>query len=121
MATPTDKNISITRNTDNDLEFIIKDDLGAVIDITNDTVKFTAVDSFAGPTRIATKTNGVGQHSDPTNGKTKFVIAKEDIDDEVSRSIDTVWIYEVRRIKAGAGSDEFVHYMGKLTVKPSVT
>jgi hypothetical protein len=119
MALPTELNLYVARGTDNSLSFTIKNDSGTAIDITNDTITFTAREDFAGPTKIPTKSNGVGQHSDPTNGITVFVVAKEDIDDEAFPAKDSVWKYEVRRIASGSG-DEFVHYQGNFTVKPSV-
>lgn len=120
MSLPSALNLFVARGTDNDLEFTIKDSSGTAIDITADTVTFTARQSLAGAVRIPTKTNAPGGHTDPLLGLTTFTIAKEEIDDEVAPCSDTIWVYEVRLISGAVGNPEFVHYQGDFTVKPTV-
>lgn len=120
MALPIKQDIQVSRGTDNDQPFTIKDASGAVIDITLDTVDFTVREGFAGPIRIPKKTNGPGQHTDPTNGITTFKILRTEIDDEVQSGTATTWQYEVRLTQA-VTLDEFVHYQGNLIIQPTVT
>lgn len=120
MALPTEQNIQVLRGTDNDLVFTIKDASGTVVDISLDTVDFSVREGFAGPVRIAKKTNGPGQHTDPTNGITTFKVLRTDIDDEVQPGSSTTWKYEVRLTDGGTG-DEFVHFQGDFIVQPAVT
>ncbi len=117
-ALPTSCRISVLSETDNVFEFTLTDAAGVAIDITNDTVKFTARAAREGTIKIATKTNGPGGHSAPASGKTKFTLSKTDlvlVPSDVSQS----WIYEVRRIVA-VTLYEIVHIEGDLYVKPNV-
>lgn len=115
---PTKVNLVIKRGTDNTIEFQLLDSAGAAIDITNDTIMFTARDTYAGAVKIPTKTNGVGAHSTPTSGKTRFKILRTEVDDEATATAATTWLYEVRRISASG--DEVVYLEGYLQIDPAV-
>lgn len=122
---PDEVDIRIVRGTDNSIDFILLNNLdasgGTPLDITNDTVKFTARADFGeGSTvKIPTKTNGPGQHEDPVNGRTQFTIARTEIDGEADEDQETVWFYEVRRIAATTLTQN-VHLQGKLLITPAV-
>lgn len=120
MALPIEQTIEVTRGTDNSLLFTIKDASGTAIDITADTVTFTARDGYAGPVRIAKKTNTTGQHTTPASGTTTFNVLRTEIDDEVAAGASATWKYEVRRITA-VTLKQFVHYQGDLIIHPAVT
>lgn len=117
---PAEVNLRVMRGTDNTIEFTLTDADEVAIDITNDTVKFTARDAYAGTVKIATKTNAPGGHSTPAGGKTRFKILRTEIDDEAAETVATTWLYEVRRILAGS-SDEILYFQGELKILPAVT
>jgi hypothetical protein len=116
--TPEIINIEVQQETDATITFQLTDDLGAGVDITLDSVKFTAKDDFAGTVKIATKTNAAGQHTDPVTGQTTFVLSKTDLVAAVDTEEET-WKYEIRRVFAGSGR-EVVYIHGDLILKPSV-
>ena len=102
---PANIDVCLVRATTNVLEVVLTDAAGVSVDITNDTVKFTVRD-------------GPGEHLDPTEGRTEFTIEKTEIDDEVARTTETYWFFEVRRITpAGV---ENVHIQGRLVITPDV-
>lgn len=111
-------NIEVQQGTDATITFQLTDEDGAAVDITLDGVKFTAKDDFAGTVKIATKTNGSGQHADPTDGQTTFVLTKSDLT-AASDTEEETWKYEVRRVFAGTGR-EVIYIHGDLVLKPSV-
>lgn len=118
---PTRQDITIARDVDSTLTFVLTDTTGIPVDITNDTVEFTARDTYGGTAKIATIANTTGHHVDPTNGKTAFTISKAAIDAaDTTTNRDVVWVYEVRRL-AGGTSPVIVHIMGNLRVVPVVT
>lgn len=116
--TPEVINLELQQETDATITFQLADGDGDGVDITNDEVKFTAKDDFAGTVKIATKTNGVGQHVDPTTGKTTFVLSKADLTAAVDTEEET-WKYEIRRVFSGTGR-EVIYIHGDLLLKPSV-
>lgn len=117
---PSVLNLVIERDADTTLTFVLLDALGLhPVDITNDTVKFTASDTYGGTAQIATLTKTTGQHTDPTNGKTAFAITKAIINAAASSTKESCWVYEVRRLTGGT-SPEVVHIVGELRVQPSV-
>ncbi len=114
---PANIDVCLVRATTNVLEVVLTDAAGVSVDITNDTVKFTVRDGPGGTVEIA-KSNGPGEHLDPTEGRTEFTIEKTEIDDEVARTTETYWFFEVRRITpAGV---ENVHIQGRLVITPDV-
>lgn len=115
---PTVVHIEVMRGTDNEFEFVIADGLGRPINITADTIKFTAKSALDGVATIPTKTNGPGQHTDAINGATSFVIPRGEIDDEASSSEITCWLYEVRRVDAS--NKENIHVQGQFIIRPDV-
>lgn len=117
---PDPKDMEVFAGTDNTIEVtLLNATTSAAIDITSDDVKFTAKDALGGSVvKIATKTNSVGEHSDPTNGKTRFQLTKEELV-LATATAQEAWWYEVRRVISGS-SDEVVYMHGQLRVKPSV-
>lgn len=116
--TPEIVNIELQQGTDAVLEFQLTDGTGTAVDLSGDEVKFTAKDEFAGTVTIATKTNGTGQHSDPVEGKTVFVITKDDLT-TTTPAEQILWRYEVRRVFAGTNR-EVIYIHGELVLMPSV-
>jgi hypothetical protein len=111
-------NIEVQQGTDAPITFQLTDEDGTGVDITNDAVKFTAKDDFAGTVKIATKTNESGEHEDPATGQTTFVLTKTDLT-ATSDTEEETWKYEVRRVFAGTGR-EVIYIHGDLILKPSV-
>jgi hypothetical protein len=114
---PDEVDLELLQGDDIPIEFQILtvNDAGAVvpIDISNDTIKFTARDFKGGAVTIATKSNVPGQHIDPATGKTTFILTATDtkvIGQEGSR---VKWVYEVRRVD-GATGRQTTHFQGKL-------
>ena len=118
-ALPTDCMIKVLSETDNAFEFTLTDVAGATVDITNDTVEFTARDRREGTIKIATKTNAPGAHSTPASGKTRFTLSKTDLSLGTVPGDEQRWYYEVRRIVA-VTLQEIVYIDGQLRVKPNV-
>lgn len=116
--TPEIININVQMGTDVTIEFQLTDNSGAPVDITLDSVKFTAKDAFAGTVKIPTKTNGVGQHSSPTTGKTIFVLTRSELVNTPATD-EVTWVYEIRRVFAGSGR-EVIYIHGDLILSPSV-
>ncbi len=116
--TPEIVHLDVQQGTDNAIEFQLTNNLGAAVDLTSENVKFTARDDFAGAITIATKTNGPGQHSDPANGKTIFVLTKTDLD-TLTPDSQVTWKYEVRRVFA-VTNYEVIYIHGNLILEPSV-
>ncbi len=116
--TPEIINIELQQGADATIEFQLLNGAGAVVDITLDSIKFTAKDAFAGTVKIATKTNGVGQHSDPLTGKTIFVLTKTDLT-TLTPAEEVPWVYEIRRVFPSTGR-EVIYIHGDLTLAPSV-
>lgn len=115
-AAPVD--IEIEQGSDSAIEFQLTKN-GAAIDISNDDVRFTAKDAYGGTTTIATKTNGVGEHSVPVDGKTIFILTTEDTTVAGQEGYQVTWYYEVRRFDPDSELD-IVHLKGKLILKPMV-
>jgi len=116
--TPEIINIECQQGTDVVVEFQLTDNAGTAVDLTTETVEFTAKDGFGGEVTIATKANGPGQHSDASTGKTVFVLTKTDT--ATATPTDQVgWKYEVRRVFA-ISLREVVYIHGDLTLMPSV-
>jgi hypothetical protein len=116
--TPEIISIEVQQETDATITFQLTDEDGVGVDISLDSVKFTAKDDFAGTVKIATKTNAVGQHTDPLTGQTTFVLSKTDLTAALDTEEET-WKYEVRRVFAGSGR-EVIYIHGDLILKPSV-
>lgn len=109
--------ISVVQDSDNLIEFQLTDGSGNAVDITNDSVQFTARATHAGTLKIATKTNGVGDHSVPLAGKTQFNLSRTDLT-TATLGLQVNWVYEVRRLIAGV--QEVVYVSGALILAPSV-
>jgi hypothetical protein len=116
--TPEIINLDIPQGTDHPLEFQLTDNAGNAVDITNDSVKFTAKEAFGGDVTIATKTNGAGQHTTPGTGKTAFVLTRDDLTTDEPDS-QVTWVYEIRRVFDGSNY-EIVYIQGELRLMPSV-
>jgi hypothetical protein len=115
--TPEVVNLEVQQGTDISIEVQLTRG-GLPVDITNDTVKITAKDEFAGTVKIATKSIGPGNHSDPANGKTAFAWTK--LETMTTTPKDEVgWKWEVRRVLSGSGA-EVVYIHGDLKLMPSV-
>jgi hypothetical protein len=106
--------LEIIRGTDVGFIFTLTDEDGVAQDITNDTVKFTAMDKA--DVRQIELTNGVGQHYSPSEGRTQFDIVASETD-TVVKSADVIWTYEVRRIYASG--DEKVWFQGEFRISPT--
>jgi hypothetical protein len=109
-------NLSMMRETDNEIEITITDGDGKAIAIGADTIDFTVKDELGGSV-IFTKQNGPGGHSDPDLGQTIFTIAKADTS-TASETTTTYWTYEVRRTTAAL--EERVHIQGDFVVRPTI-
>lgn len=109
-------NLTIQRETDNQLEVVITDGDGKAIAINNDTITMTVKDEPGGSV-VFTKSNGPGSHSNPGLGQTIFTIAAADTS-SASASTTTYWVFEVRRI--AAGGDERIHIKGDFIVEPTI-
>ena len=91
---PTELTLRLTRGMKTTLEVTITDaDTGNAINITNDTVEMLIMDELGG-TKIFEQENGVGEHSTPASGKTRFVVDVGDLSE--ARSIATErWTYAI--------------------------
>lgn len=116
--TPEIINIELQQGADAPIEFELTDNAGGAVDLTLETVKFTAKDGFGGTVMIATKTNAPGSHSDPTAGKSIFVLSKLDLT-TLTPTDQSLWYYEVRRVFTGS-LREVIYIQGTLTLQPSV-
>jgi hypothetical protein len=114
---PATVNIEAMQGTDITIEFQLQDGAGTAVDITNDTVEVTVKDAFGGTTKIATISNGPGDHSDPTAGKTQITWGKADTAPSPADQVD--WVYEVRRVLSGS-EKEVVYIQGTLSLFPTV-
>lgn len=111
---PTREDRDVMAATDVTLQFQLFNDAGP-INITNDIVKVYVVDDD-GTSILLPKSNGVGQHSDPLNGKTAVTFTKAELTTHVFSRVR--WWYEVRRIAGGTGPER-VHIVGELRILPS--
>lgn len=116
--TPEVIHLEVQQGTDNTLEFQLTDNDGVAVDLTLDAVKFTAKDGYGGTVTIATKTNTSGSHSDPTAGKTLFVLTKTDLT-VATPDAEVDWVYEIRRVFFGTNR-EVIYIHGDLRLMPSV-
>jgi hypothetical protein len=116
--TPEIINLEVQQGTDVVITFQLTDGDGVAVDISLDSVKFTAKDEFAGDVMIATKTNSPGQHEDPSDGQTTFTLTKTNLTTETPAD-EVTWKYEIRRVFASSAR-EVVYIHGDLTLKPSV-
>jgi hypothetical protein len=116
--TPEIINIELQQGTDNTITFQLTDAAGTGVDITLDSVKFTAKDELAGDVAIATKSNAAGQHTTPLDGETTFVLTKSDLTTATPQD-QVTWKYEIRRVFAG-NLREVIYIMGDLILQPSV-
>ncbi len=108
--------LQLVKDADTTFEFILTDGNCEPVDISADSVRITVRDYLGGALKIQ-KTNSVGGHSDPTQGKTEFTIARTDITDTLTVT-HTRWVYEIRRIQVGGS--ESVHIEGNFIVDLSV-
>ncbi len=106
-------NLTLERNTDNDLLVVITNAEGEAYDIGLDSVSFVAYESVG--SIIFSQTNMPGGHYDAPKGQSLFTISKTDIDDEAPAGKTTFWTYEVRRIQPGG--QENLHIRGTLRIK----
>ena len=109
-------NLSMVRETDNELEITITDGDGKALPIGVDTIDFVTKDEPGGAVIFA-KSNGPGDHSAPDLGQTIFVIDKADTV-AASSSAATYWVYEISRTAAGGA--ERVHIVGDFHVRPRI-
>jgi len=112
-AVATEICMRVSQGSDTEFECTLTDDQGEPIDITLDTVTFTAWD-FIGGTQQILKTNLPGAHSDPVNGCTVFSLL---ISDYPTTSNLLSWAYEVKRIQSGG--EEAIHIEGELLASPA--
>lgn len=115
--TPEVINIEAQQGTHVTVEFRLTLD-GAAVNITNDTIKVTVKDAFGGVTMINTISNGPGQHTDPTNGKTQITWTKTNTTTLTPKD-EVYWKYEVRRVQASSLA-EVIYIHGDLKLMPSV-
>jgi hypothetical protein len=108
-------NIQIVQNTDNQIEFALTES-GVAVDISNDTITLVMKTNYGGTIKI-NKTNGPGGHSDPTLGKTRFLLSKTEMQGASIANPET-WVYQLRRFVAGSG-DEIVYMAGDVHLTPS--
>jgi len=114
---PTKVDIELTQGTDNELEFILTNGQGDPVGLSDSNVTFTAFVQIGGVVTLGPKINTPGDHTDSANGKTAFVIARTEIDDEVNQDRKTFWVYELRR-KQITADIENVHMTGQLIILP---
>lgn len=110
--------IRVVRGSDNTFEFIITNGEGQAINITVDDITFTIKDTIDGTVTFQ-ETSLAGFHLDAAGGKVAFTIPRTAIDDEAEATVETFWVYEVRRIEGGAG-EQHVHIKGEFIIDPSV-
>jgi hypothetical protein len=103
---PSFVDLYITQGSYETFEAILLDG-DAPVNLTNDTVKFSVRDRPQGTLKLQ-KINLPGTHTDPTNGRTDFIITDTDI--PVSTDGAREWVFEVRRINPFG--QEFVHIQG---------
>ena len=108
-------NLQVVQNTDNQIEFVLTDN-GSAVDLTNDTVTLVMKTNYGGTLKI-NKSNGPGGHSDPTNGKTRFLLTKTEMQGS-NIAVPETWVYQLRRIVAGS-LDEIVYFAGDVLLTPS--
>lgn len=108
-------NLQITQNTDNQIEFVLSDN-SLPVNITSDTITLVMKTNYGGVIKI-NKSNGPGGHSDPTNGKTRFLLTKLEMRG-TSLAVAETWVYQLRRIVAGS-LDEIVYFAGDVLLTPS--
>lgn len=114
---PTRVDFKIKEKTDVNIEWTFLDVDGTAFDITNDSITLTVVEfGSEGPTTVVTVINGVGDHSDPTNGKTITTITDTDLTLAASFPVQEskLHYYEVVRI-TGAGEVQ-VFFEGEMRV-----
>ena len=110
-------NIEAQQGTTVTVEFQLTLD-GSPVDITDDTIKVTVKDEFRRTTMINTISNGPGQHTDPTVGKTQFTWSKANTTTLFPKD-EVYWKYEVRRVQATSLA-EVIYIHGDLKLMPSV-
>ena len=108
--------LELVQGTDNPIEFQLRDGAGNPISIVGDTIKFTARDGYNGQVKI-TLSNNPAQHSDPSIGKTIFLLSKT-LTATLDLASETAWLYEVRRI--AADGLETVYFTGSVLLEPTV-
>ncbi len=114
---PSRVDITVEAGTDNTIEFTLLDaNTGLPVDLTLDSVKFTAKKS--GTLKIGPKTNGTGDHEDADSGRTRFKLTRTELTPTISGKPET-WQYEVRRV-VGGSNDEIVYLHGSLILDPSL-
>lgn len=110
--------LTVPRDVDSTLTFVLTDDDGNTIDLTTDKVQFTIKDKLDGTVKIQYQ-NDPGEHVDPTDGRTQFIIDKADISSVALPADESQsWKYEVRRIDSG--DKEALHIEGDFIVEPTV-
>ena len=110
--------LTVPRDVDSVLTFVLTDGEGNTVDLTIDTVEFTVKDTHDGTVKIDYK-NEPGEHLDPTNGRTQIEILKADISSvAVPADESQSWKYEVRRIDDD--DKEALHIEGDFIVEPTV-
>ncbi len=115
---PTVRDLVVVWGTDVTFEATIEIDTAA-IDITTDILEMTVSHKIGGTVKI-TKNNAVGQHSDPTNGKTKFIFTASDLAPSGEASDNDVhWVYAIRR--EDSSGKESVHIEGHFTIVPTAS
>lgn len=115
---PTAINLCMQRGQDTTFKFALAGDTGRV-DITADDVIFSVLSAPVSGTVLVALTNGVGQHTDPTNGETEFTLTRAMTNVvAVPEETDSYWVYEVRRVQPGG--EENVYVSGALKIQRSV-
>jgi hypothetical protein len=78
VIAPTHLDVQVPAQSDYDLEFQLTDLDGVVVDISSDTITLVVYLRHTDVTPMIEMENGPGQHSVPTQGKTKFTFVPAD-------------------------------------------
>ena len=110
--------LTVPRDADSTLTFVLTDDDGNTVDLTTDKVRFTVKDKIGGAVKLD-YTNPAGAHLDPINGKTRFTIGHAAIAAVALPADESQsWVYEVRRTQTD--DKEAIHIQGDFVVKSTV-
>jgi hypothetical protein len=114
---PSQVDLRFMDGTSGAVEFLLLDYRGDAVDLSEDDVVFSIKESLGGLLRLQ-KTNHPEDHSDAVDGRTRFDIDTGDI--ALGTTVETTWVYEVRRIEAAPSTNEAVHIIGKFFIDPAI-
>lgn len=112
---PSRIDLTIINEADVDLVFVFADSGNRAIDITGNSVQFTAKDRYTGDVKLA-EFQASNQTYDPLNGKVIFSFGRSEISAIADPSSVTYFVYEVRRV---SGQFQYVHMYGRLIIEPT--